>query len=159
MIMSCGNLPFLDVSIFFCLRNERAKKVKSICRRTLYQSVYEYDLPLFNPAPCRFEFISPVDSDHINPWKESFRHLYRGVHVRPGYQDKTFQGRNISYFNTVQGALDYTEERGVNIAPGDDEASGALIFLHAGTYRGEFLVIDSDVSLIGNFHHFILFFV
>lgn len=111
--------------------------------------MYEYDLPLFNPAPCRFEFVNPVDSNHINPWKESFRHLYRGVHVRPGYQDKVFRGRNISYFNTVQGALDYTEERGSNNSPGDDEASGALIFLHAGTYRGEFLVIDSDVSLIG----------
>lgn len=123
-----------------------------ICRRTLYQSVYEYDLPLFNPAPCRFEFVSPVDSDHVNPWKESFRHLYRGVHVRPGYQERTFRGRNISYFNTVQGALDYTEERGANINPGDEEATGALIFLHAGTYRGEFLVIDSDVSLIGMFY-------
>lgn len=111
--------------------------------------MYEYDLPLFNPAPCRFEFVNPVDSDHINPWKESFRHLYRGVHVRPGYQEKTFRGRNISYFDTVQGALDYTEEQSSNAAGGDEEAPGALIFLHAGTYRGEFLVIDSDVSIIG----------
>lgn len=71
-------------------------------RKRLYQSVYEYDLPLFNPAPCRFEFISPEESDLANPWKESFRQLYRGIHVRPGYQDLTFKGRNLCYFNTVQ---------------------------------------------------------
>lgn len=71
-------------------------------RKRLYQSVYEYDLPLFNPAPCRFEFISPEDSDLANPWKESFRQLYRGIHVRPGYQDLKFKGRNLCYFNTVQ---------------------------------------------------------
>lgn len=32
---------------------------------------------------------------------------------------------------------------------GSDPQQGALIFLHAGTYRGEFLVIDSDIALIG----------
>lgn len=64
--------------------------------------MYEYDLPLFNPAPCRFEFVSPEDSELANPWKESFRQLYRGVHVRPGYQDLKFKGRNLCYFNTVQ---------------------------------------------------------
>lgn len=72
------------------------------CRKRLYQSVYEYDLPLFNPAPCRFEFVSPEESDLPNPWKESFRQLYRGIHVRPGYHEMTFKGRNIVYFNTVQ---------------------------------------------------------
>lgn len=143
--MNCGKHSFINI------RFGEASISFFFSRRTLYQSVYEYDLPLFNPAPCRFEFINPVDSNHLNPWKESFRHLYRGVHVRPGYQDKVFRGRNISYFNTVQGALDYTEERGSNTSPGDDEAQGALIFLHAGTYRGEFLVIDSDVSLIGSY--------
>lgn len=145
----------------------------------MYQSVYEYDLPLFNIGSCRFEFISPEDSDHANPWKESFHQLYRGVHVRPGYADLTFRGRNISYFNTVQQALDYADERvttantsnngnngSLNSSPssssgdanGDNSGSGssnstsgggALVFLHAGTYRGEFLVIDSDVALIG----------
>lgn len=71
-------------------------------RKRLYQSVYEYDLPLFNPAPRTFEFISPEESDLANPWKESFRQLYRGIHVRPGYQDLQFCGRNLCYFNTVQ---------------------------------------------------------
>lgn len=81
---------------------EKLNKIKFVFRKRLYQSVYEYDLPLFNPAPCRFEFISPEDSDLANPWKESFRQLYRGIHVRPGYQDLKFKGRNLCYFNTVQ---------------------------------------------------------
>lgn len=149
-------------------------------------------MPLFNPAPCRFEFISPDESELANPWKESFRQLYRGVHVRPGYQDMKFKGRNLCYFNTVQGALDYADERSgssntstSNAGSGSGSASGtagtggasgttsntsstsnncagnnanenssgngqgALVFLHAGTYRGEFLVIDSDIALIG----------
>lgn len=73
-----------------------------VFRKRLYQSVYEYDLPLFNPAPCRFEFVSPEESDLANPWKESFRQLYRGIHVKPGYQDQRYKGRNLMYFNTVQ---------------------------------------------------------
>jgi len=113
--------------------------------------VFEYDLPLFNPEPCRFEFVSRDIPGHVNPWKESFRQLYRGVHVRPGYQDLKFQGRNISYFSTVQGALDYADERGAAGAGSSDRNNGhsALVFLHAGTYREEFLVIDSNVALIG----------
>lgn len=62
-----------------------------------------------------------------------------------------------------KGALDYADERsGSNSTTGSTAGScssshtsensnqGALIFLHAGTYRGEFLVIDSDIALIGN---------
>lgn len=152
--------------------------------------MYEYDLPLFNPAHCRFEFVSPEESELANPWKESFRQLYRGVHVRPGYQDMSFRGRNLVFFNTVQvryfyshsnfivtmhfiaqGALEYADERNGsnstansvasacgshssvsdgNMSVGSQQQQGTLIFLHAGTYRGEFLVIDSDIALIGN---------
>ncbi|PNF23075.1 F-box only protein 11 [Cryptotermes secundus] len=149
--------------IFGYLLEQDLCRVSQVCKRfqaiandtklwkNLYQSVYEYDLPLFNPAPCRFEFMSRDVPGHLNPWKESFHQLYRGVHVRPGYQDLTFQGRNISYFNTVQGALDYVDERGTVGSGSSDGSSGhsSLVFLHAGTYRGEFLVIDSDVALIG----------
>lgn len=110
-----------------------------VFRKNLYHNVYEYDLPLFNREPCRFEFIPPDECEYANPWKESFRHLYRGVHVRPGYQQTN--GRRLPHFNTIQTALDYVDE---NIPPG-----GALIFLHSGTYRGEFLVIDSDIAFIG----------
>lgn len=66
-----------------------------------------------------------------------------------------------------QSALDYVDERsGTNSTTGSVTGScsnhstdgtnaqqGALIFLHAGTYRGEFLVIDSDISLIGKSAH------
>lgn len=72
-----------------------------------------------------------------------------------------------------QGALDFADERNSNSnsstsvstnnsgsssggrcgSPTDSGCSnnnqGALVFLHAGTYRGEFLVIDSDIALIG----------
>lgn len=173
--------------------------------KRLYQSVFEYDVPLFNPEPCKFLFVKPEESDFANPWKESFRQLYRGIHVRPGYADRWWN-RNIPVFNTVQAALDYVDERnsaaqnaipsgstpnaaagagggaptpavaapanpsGARTAPPspivaataaaavvspDDvvsccgDAGGPLIFLHSGTYRGEFLVIDSDVALIG----------
>ncbi|KAL3287366.1 hypothetical protein HHI36_001840, partial [Cryptolaemus montrouzieri] len=60
------------------------------------------------------------------------------------------------------GALEYADERsGSNSTAGsvsgscssnhssDGTNQGALIFLHAGTYNGEFLVIDSDIALIG----------
>lgn len=57
-----------------------------VYRKNLYQGLYEYDLPLFNSAPCKFDFVQPEDCDYDNPWKESFKQLYHGVHVRQGYQ-------------------------------------------------------------------------
>ncbi len=42
-------------------------------RKNLYQSVYEYDLPLINPEPKIFDFIQPPESEYENPWKESFK--------------------------------------------------------------------------------------
>lgn len=57
-------------------------------RKTLYQRVYEYDVPLFHLGVCKYEFVSPEESEYDNAWKESFKQLYHGVHVRPGYQDK-----------------------------------------------------------------------
>lgn len=159
------------LTIFNYLLEQDLCRVSQVCKRfqviandteiwkRLYQSVYEYDLPLFNPAPCRFEFVSPEESDLANPWKESFRQLYRGIHVRPGYQELTFKGRNIMYYSTVQAALEYADERSGSSSTagsisgrssnGDGGNQGALIFLHAGTYTQEFLVIDSDIALIG----------
>ncbi|KAG7204011.1 hypothetical protein KM043_001873 [Ampulex compressa] len=169
------------LTIFNYLMEQDLCRVSQVCKRfqaiandtelwkSLYQQVYEYDLPLFNPAPCKFEFVSPDESDYPNPWKESFRQLYRGVHVRPGFQDLKFKGRNLPYFNTVQGALEYVDEYRSNSGSSPnsttttngqgnccgnnsqtmEEAPQHLVFLHAGTYRGEFLVIDSDVALIG----------
>lgn len=171
------------LTIFSYLLEQDLCRLSLVCKRfntiandtelwkRLYQNVYEYDMPLFNPEPCKFHFVKVEDSEYSNPWKESFRQLYRGIHVRAGYQDKRYKGRNISYFNTVQSALDYADERSTtpnnncsttttlsssnisnSMTCGSDEIvenSGNLIFLHAGHYRGEFLVIDSDVALIG----------
>lgn len=197
------------LTIFSYLLEQDLCRLSLVCKRfqtiandtelwkRLYQSVYEYDLPLFNPEPCKFIFVKQEDSEYINPWKESFRQLYRGIHVRPGFQDRSYKGRNISYYNSVQAALDYADEKNstnnlnnnnnnplnsgtnnnnnnnhsflnsINSASSpinmddnncsnssnntnnNNESSGSLIFLHTGTYRGEFLVIDSDVALIG----------
>lgn len=188
------------LTIFSYLLEQDLCRLSLVCKRfntiandtelwkSLYQSVYEYDLPLFNPESCKFHFIKSEDSEYANPWKESFRQLYRGIHVRPGYQDRKYKGRNISYFNTVQAALDYADERTTAANSSSAMASsalgggsgasntvnslscastsatstsmvtddnsgpdnpGSLIFLHCGHYRGEFLVIDSDVALIG----------
>ena len=109
-------------------------------RKRLYGRVFEYDLPLFNPSPCKFEFVTPEDSELTNPWKESFRQLYKGVHVRPGHENFNDPGRRLPHFDTIQAALDYSEERGQNCP---------RVFIHAGKYKGEFLVIDSSVALIG----------
>lgn len=183
------------LTIFSYLLEQDLCRVSLVCKRfqviandcglwkRLYQNVYEYDMPLFNPEHSIMNFVKVEDCDYSNPWKESFRQLYHGIHVRPGYQDKKFQGRNISYFNTVQSALDYADERNAannlngnaqmngansnasnsnlsippaspNILLSDENSSvhdlpSTLIFLHTGIYRGEFLVIDSDIILIG----------
>lgn len=108
----------------------------------MYSRVFEYDVPLFNPEPCKFEFMPPEECEYSNPWKESFRQLYKGVHVRPGYDNlENDPGRRLPHFDRIQDALDYSEERGQQCP---------RIFIHAGTYRGEFLVIDSSVALIGS---------
>lgn len=84
----------------------------------------------------------PEECEYSNPWKESFRQLYKGVHVRPGYDNlENDPGRRLPHFDRIQDALDYSEERGQQCP---------RIFIHAGTYRGEFLVIDSSVALIGS---------
>lgn len=145
--------------VFSYLMEKDLCRVSQVCRRfrsiandvelwkKLYQSLYEYDVPLFNPDPCRFEFENVADCEHANPWKESFQQLYRGVHVRQGYQDLRFEGRKVPFFNTIQAAIDYVDEKGSSLHT--ENGDGALIFIHAGTYTGEFLVIDCDISLIG----------
>lgn len=109
----------------------------------MYTRIFEYDLPLFNPSACKFEFIATEESEYTNPWKESFRQLYKGVHVRPGYDNVVNDpGRRLPHFDTIQAALDHVEERGQQCP---------RIFIHAGIYRGEFLVIDSSLALIGDY--------
>ncbi|GBN81536.1 F-box only protein 11, partial [Araneus ventricosus] len=144
------------LTIFSYLLEQDLCRVAQVCKRfhiissdtelwkTLYQNVYEYDLPLFNPAPTKFEFAQPEECKYENPWKESFKQLYRGLHVRPGYQEQYennpehYRGRNITYFDTIESAFNYSEE-----------LENPLIFIHAGLYKGEFLIIDTNVAMIG----------
>lgn len=69
-------------------------------------------------------------------------------------------GKSGNFRLCIQGALDYADERssaaagvGLHSSPSSGQSEsggqGPLIFLHAGNYRGEFLVIDSDIALIG----------
>ncbi|CAG9132841.1 unnamed protein product [Plutella xylostella] len=124
--------------------------------KSLYQSVFEYDTPLMHPAPCQFEFVSTEDCEADNPWKESFRQLYYGIHVRPNYRPKNQSGR-MKHFNTIRSALEYIEERSGACSCGAGSTCScrrppppcpALVFLHAGLYQEE-LAVDSDVQLIG----------
>lgn len=115
--------------------------------RKLYQSLYEYDLPLFHPEPCRFEFERVVDSELANPWKESFRQLYRGIHVRPGYQNLACSDRKIPFFNTIESALDFVYKNADRLTSPTGDAP--LVFIHTGTYTEEYILIDCDVSIIG----------
>lgn len=78
--------------------------------KSLYQSVFEYDMPLMHTAPCQFEFMTADECDADNPWKESFRQLYYGIHVRPNFRPK--KDSRIKHFNTIRAALEYVEERG-----------------------------------------------
>lgn len=109
------------LTIFSYLFEQDLCRVSLVCKRfnsiandtelwkRLYQSVYEYDLPLFNPESCKFTFTKPEDSEFANPWKESFRQLYRGCHVGANYQDRKYKGRNILYFNTIKDALQHID--------------------------------------------------
>lgn len=138
------------LTIFSYLLEQDLCRLSLVCKRfntiandtelwkRLYQNVYEYDMPLFNPEPCKFHFVKPEDSEYANPWKESFRQLYRGVHVRPGYQNKRYKGRNISYFENVQSALDYADERSSasnNCSNNNSSSANASGSLVCGEYK------------------------
>ncbi|RUS84954.1 hypothetical protein EGW08_007265, partial [Elysia chlorotica] len=116
--------------------------------KVLYMEVFEYnESPLMNPEPCVFEFVSPDDPTYDNPWKESFKQLYRGVHVSKTSiphcevtKGRRLKGRNIMKFDTIESAYNYVDK---------EEIDNPLIFIHSGVYHGDFLLIDSPVSLIG----------
>lgn len=162
----------LPDEVLLCILSHLAERdlcrVAQVCKRfntiandtelwkSLYQSVFEYDMPLLHPAPCQFEFAAPDECDADNPWKESFRQLYAGVHVRPGHQQ--LKDSRIKHFDTIRSALEWVEERGGCGSGGEGcggacgcgpRAHPALLFLHAGLYQEECLAIDSDIQLIG----------
>ncbi|KAL5282668.1 FBXO11 family protein [Megaselia abdita] len=163
------------LTIFSYLFEQDLCRLSLVCKRfniiandtelwkRLYQSVYEYDLPLFNTDLCKFSFVKPDSSEYDNPWKESFRQLYRGIHVRAGYQDKKYKSRRIIYFDTIATALEYPEDfkqkqnqRILRLDQYDDDKNNSsnatsqpIIFLHSGHYKDDYLFIDSDVAWIG----------
>lgn len=108
------------LTIFSYLLEQDLCRLALVCKRfntiasdtevwkRLYQNLYEYDLPLFNPKPLQFCFIKPEDSEYTNPWKESFRQLYKGIHVRPGFEGRLNRGRTAIYFNTIKDAMKYS---------------------------------------------------
>ncbi|ERL85400.1 hypothetical protein D910_02820 [Dendroctonus ponderosae] len=141
------------LTIFSYLLELDLCRVSQVCKRfnvisndtelwkRLYQNVYEYDLPLFSLSACKFEFLSPKECEMANPWKEAFRQLYRGIHSALDYVDER-SGTNSTTGSVTGSCSNHSTD-------GGNAQQGALIFLHAGTYHGEFLVIDSDISLIG----------
>lgn len=171
------------LTIFSYLLEQDLCRVALVCKRfniiandtelwkSLYQNVYEYDLPLFNPESFKFIFTKPEDSEFINPWKESFRQLYKGVHVRPGYEGRTYRGRSITYYNSLKDALKHTSTIAAtypgrcahtsncsnewnnyeaNVKDSDNLVTeqNALIFVHTGLYQ-ESIEIDKDIAMIG----------
>lgn len=126
------------LAIFSYLLEQDLCRLALVCKRfntiandtelwkRLFQSVFEYDLPLFNPELCKFVFEKPEESEFANPWKESFRQLYRGVHVRPGYQDRRQPGRSIVFFNTIQAALEPAFASGSNAGAGAGNLNAGL---------------------------------
>lgn len=90
---------------------------------------------MYRLGPAKYEMIPCDDSEYENPWKESFKQLYNGIHVRQHYQDMytdNLSGRKISCFDTIQGALN---------AATDD----TIIFVHANRYMNEVVVVDKNV--------------
>lgn len=160
------------LAIFSYLLEQDLCRLAQVCKRfntiandtelwkRLYQSLFEYDLPLFNPEICKFVFEKPEESEFANSWKESFRQLYRGVHVRPGFQNKKYTGRNIVFFDTIQAALDYPEERAavvggaptssaaINAGLSNPTAGGASVNALANMYEDNVPPIDHPGPLI-----------
>lgn len=162
------------LTIFSYLYEQDLCRLSLVCKRfnviandselwkSLYQSVYEYDLPLFNPEISKFVFVRPENSDFVNPWKESFRQLYRGIHVRTGYKDKKYKSKRIIYFDNIATALEYPEDykqkqsqrvskfdQFDNVKSSFEVTVQPIIFLHSGHYKDEYLFIDADVAWIG----------
>ncbi|VDM72001.1 unnamed protein product, partial [Strongylus vulgaris] len=112
-------------------------------RKTLYQGAFEYAVPLYHPTHGKFELREPHRwRDTLNPWKESFRQLRHGVHVRPRYAQiyEGHIGRSIPHFETLTQALQFLD------AEPDREK---LILLHTGHYFPEPILISSSVQVIG----------
>jgi F-box protein 11 len=126
---------------------------------------------LFHTGVCKYEFITIEESEYDNPWKESFKQLHHGVHVRPGFQEKAlkhpsrykgstfdtniycFSQNRCSSFRLVSSVY-----AGRSIAYFDtiqsaleffDDAESPLVFVHKGSYQREYLVVENNVNILG----------
>ncbi|CAL8099801.1 unnamed protein product [Orchesella dallaii] len=139
------------LTIFSYLKEKDLCRVGQVCKRfqsitndsklwkTLYQRLFEYDLPVYRLGPAKYEMIPCDESEYENPWKESFKQLYNGIHVRQGFQEMytdNLSGRRIRCVDSIQAAL--------NLA-----AEGSLIFVHANKFVNEIVVVDKNVEIIG----------
>ena len=136
--------------IFSFLKEKDLCRVAQVCKRFhviatdtelwkgLYQNLFEYDMPLFHEEPGRFVFEKPENSEFDNPWKESLKQIYHGVHVRPKYINTPDLGRCVTVVDNITNALKEVE--------GSEQP---LIFLHRGLHKSEQILIDSPVNIIG----------
>lgn len=152
------------LSIFSYLLEKDLCHVAQVCKRfniiaddseiwrSLYQELYEYELPLeinhgskHEPSP---KFIPIKDCTVVNPWKQSFKRLYRGIHVRPGFRGEyesnplRYRGRSVTFFDSVEHAI-----KNKDASIGCDQLP--LIFIHSGIHKPEYLVIDCNIIMIG----------
>lgn len=64
-------------------------------RKSLYQSVFEYSLPLSHPGRAVFEFRELAKcTDTTNPWKDSFKQLVNSfLSIELGREARLFRER------------------------------------------------------------------
>ncbi|RVE54326.1 hypothetical protein evm_001153 [Chilo suppressalis] len=117
--------------------------------KSLYQSVFEYDTPLMHPAPCQFEFVPADECEADNPWKESFRQLYYGIHVRPNYRPK--KDSRIKHFNTIRGYFEANDIHNNRIAGFEVKAGANPTVVHCEIHHGQTGGIYVHESGLGQF--------
>ncbi|GMS80229.1 hypothetical protein PENTCL1PPCAC_2404, partial [Pristionchus entomophagus] len=107
--------------------------------KKLYQATFEYSLPMYHPHPGKFELRDQGRwKGVVNPWKESFKQLRHGVHVRPGCSS-VYEGR-MRHFERIEHALLHVSVQSTH---------EKLIFVHTGHYTPDPIAITTDVQLIG----------
>lgn len=153
------------LSIFSYLLEKDLCRVAQVCKRfnviaddievwrSLYQELYEYELPLELNHGSKQEILpkfNPLkDCKVANPWKQSFKQLYRSLHVRQGYKEEyesnvlRYQGRSVTFFNTIEQAIKHKNP------DGEDSDPLPIILIHSGVHRPDFLTIDCNIMMIG----------
>nr|XP_032803539.1 F-box only protein 11 isoform X3 [Petromyzon marinus] len=146
------------LQVFSYLLEQDLCRVACVCKRfstlasdpilwkQLYIDVFEYTLPMMHPEPGKFFQIHPDDYDNANPWKESFRQLYKGAHVKPGFAEHfynnaaRYKGReNMLYYDTIEDALGGVQEGHFD----------GLVLVHSGLYTDEWIYVESPITLLG----------